>query len=344
MKLSGKCSWFGGPEDLGVAPDEGLAFIYKVSDAPDLFLPAQPPGTTGLARRLDPKGFYVACRWDYEQYPKPTLLENCALVRSTKTGRSFAAFPADWGPNQNTGRVADLSPGLMEALGITTDDEVEIIYPFDGQENTVPYKSIVISAGHSARCRGAVGIIDEFDENVRVVNRVADLLRARGVAVKSFVDTTSTTSSENLNKIVNYHNAQTRDLDVSVHFNANAETTKPVGTECLYVTQLDLSDDIAEAIATSGLIDRGPKKRTDLFFLNNTTMPAVLVEVAFVDSSADVNIYKQKFDMICEAIADVLGGEQTKPQPEEQVVRMDVVIPSGVQLALTINGELVPWQ
>ena len=36
------------------------------------------------------------------------------------------ALPADWGPNEKTGRVADLSPGLMEALGIDTDDEVEV--------------------------------------------------------------------------------------------------------------------------------------------------------------------------------------------------------------------------
>jgi len=54
------------------------------------------------------------------------------LVRSLRTGRSFTAFPSDWGPHQSTGRVADLSPGLMADLGIETDDEVEVIYPFEG--------------------------------------------------------------------------------------------------------------------------------------------------------------------------------------------------------------------
>ena len=33
------------------------------------------------------------------------------------------------GPHETTGRVADISPGLMEALDIETDDEVEVIYP-----------------------------------------------------------------------------------------------------------------------------------------------------------------------------------------------------------------------
>jgi N-acetylmuramoyl-L-alanine amidase len=347
VHLTGKCSWFGGPQDTGVAPDEGLAFIYSVSDAPDLFLPQQPPGTTGLARRLDPDEYYVACRWDYDQYPKPSLLKHLARVTATKTGKTFLAAPGDWGPNENTGRIADLSPGLMEALGITTDDEVTVEYPAEG-EQPMAHKSIVISAGHSAKCIGAVGIIDEYTENVRVVNAVFEKLQARGVTVKKFIDTTSTTSSENLNKIVNYHNAQQRDLDVSIHFNANAETSKPVaskpvGTECLYLTQQVLADDMAEAISLSGLIDRGPKKRTDLFFLNNTTMPAILTEVCFVDSAADVAIYEAKFDAICEAIADVLGGEQTQPKPPrpDEQVEIDINMPVGVKLTLTVNGEAV---
>jgi N-acetylmuramoyl-L-alanine amidase len=130
FEASGRCSSFGGPQDEGVAPDEGLAFIYDVEDAPHLFLKRQPPGTTGLARRLDPSVRYIACRWDYDVTPKQMLLKGVALVRAKKTGRSFLAYPADWGPHQDTGRIADLSPGLMEALGIETDDEVEVFYPY----------------------------------------------------------------------------------------------------------------------------------------------------------------------------------------------------------------------
>jgi hypothetical protein len=58
------------------------------------------------------------------------MLEQMALVRSTRTGIALRAFPADWGPHQDTGRVADISPGLMEALGIETDDEVEVVFPY----------------------------------------------------------------------------------------------------------------------------------------------------------------------------------------------------------------------
>ena len=129
FRTKGKCSWFGGPRDEGVDEDEGLAFIYSYEDAPHLFLKEQPPGTTGLARRLDPAAPYVACRWDYTITPKEMLADkaNLAVVRAGKW--RILAWPADWGPHESTDRVADLSPGLLETLGLKTDDEVEVIYP-----------------------------------------------------------------------------------------------------------------------------------------------------------------------------------------------------------------------
>lgn len=124
---SGACSWFGGPEDTGVSPSEGLAFIYEVDMAPDLFLDEQPEGTSGLARRLDPEEFFIAMRWDYSEISKTDLLRTICIVRSPDTARAYWARPADWGPNENTGRVCDISRGLMTALGVETDDELEIV-------------------------------------------------------------------------------------------------------------------------------------------------------------------------------------------------------------------------
>ena len=185
------------------------------------------------------------------------------------------------------------------------------------------YKSIVISSGHGRYVRGACGIIDEVDEARRVVERVADGLAVRGVNVKVFHDETSHSQNENLDTIVNYHNAQTRDLDVSVHFNAYVETAKPMGTEVLYVTQSQLASQMATAIARCGFLNRGGKQRSDLFFLNNTEMPAILIEVCFVDSEADCECYEDHFDAICITIANVLGGhidgeaEVPPPEPSE---------------------------
>lgn len=312
LSLKGKVSHFGGPNDEGVAPDEGLAFISAVDQAPHLFLSYQPEGTTGLARRLNPQTYYIACRWDYDETPAYMLLEEMALVHAPKTGRSLKLYPADWGPHVDTNRVADISPGAMEVLGITTDDEVVVEFPFTsrGAVASAGYNRIVISSGHGLYARGASGILDEVDEARKVVERLADNLRDRGVAVKTFHDDTSHSQNENLNTIVDYHNSQTRELDVSVHFNAYIETTSPMGSECLYVTQSALAGHVSAALAACGFINRGAKKRTDLFFLNQTTGPAILIEVCFVDSSADAAVYEDQFDAICEAIAGVLGGVQ----------------------------------
>jgi N-acetylmuramoyl-L-alanine amidase len=307
---SGTCSWFGGPDDDGVAPDEGLAFIYEIDDAPHLFLPQAPPGTTGLARRLNPDRFYIACRWDYDVTSKEELLNMRVLVHAPKTGKRFIAKPADWGPHEEkTGRVADLSPGLMAALGIDTDDEVEVTFPLLPRPKRSPKPTVVISAGHGDKVRGASGVLDEVDEAQRVVPRLAKFLRAMRCIVYEFVDHESTTQDENLAAIVDYHNTIDRDLDISVHFNASdgGNTSDPIGTEVLYVTQLDLADDVAMAIADAGdLIDRGPKQRTNLYWLNNTTAPAVLLEICFCNSSADAAAYNARFDAICEAIADAV--------------------------------------
>jgi hypothetical protein len=173
---------------------------------------------------------------------------------------------------------------------------------------------ICLSAGHSAKCRGAADILDEFNENKKVVHAVAAKLKARaGGKCYSFVDMTSRDQNTNLNTIVDWHNSIARDLDVSIHFNCSDQhTANPIGTEVLYITQDGLARKLSAAIAgCSGLVDRGAKLRNDLFFLNNTEMPAVLIEVCFVDSEADASIYHQHFDSICDAIAGILSNGQS---------------------------------
>jgi N-acetylmuramoyl-L-alanine amidase len=313
ISARGKVSWFGGPDDTGVSPDEPLAFIHEIEQAPHLFLSYQPAGTSGLARRLNPDMPYIAMRWDYDETPRDMLLEEMALVRSVKTGKQYKAYPADWGPHIDTNRVADISPRLMADLGIETDDEVHVIFPITQRGSSgKKYSRIAISSGHGLHVRGATGILDEVDEARLVVEEVGEELRRRGIEVITFHDDTSKDQSTNLHTIVDWHNHQDRDLDISVHFNAYVETYQPMGTECLYVTQSSLAGYVANAIAACGFINRGPKKRTDLFFLNQTTMPSILIEVCFVDSVADAEVYNTRFDLICRAIATTLGGAKNE--------------------------------
>jgi N-acetylmuramoyl-L-alanine amidase len=181
---------------------------------------------------------------------------------------------------------------------------------------------IAISSGHGLKIRGASGVLDEVNEARRVVSRVASLLSNAGVKCVQFNDDTSTTQSANLAAIVNFHNAQKRDRDISVHFNAFQATDSPRGTECLHLTQPTLAAQIASLTASAGhFINRGGKKRTDLYFLNKTAKPAVLIEVCFVDSTTDARLYNEHFEAICKAIAETiadvrLSGTAPVPPPE----------------------------
>jgi len=181
----------------------------------------------------------------------------------------------------------------------------------------MPYDRIVISSGHGLKVRGASGVLDEVDEARAVVDRVASELRKRNVEVEVFHDDISDDQSENLDRIVDFHNSKTRDLDVSVHFNAHHTTDDPMGTEVLYVTQEDLAAEVSDAICEAGgFKDRGAKYRDNLAFLNGTKMPSILIETCFVDSTADAELYTENFDEICRNIADILGGELDEEEIE----------------------------
>ena len=212
---------------------------------------------------------------------------------------------------------------------------------------------IAISSGHGKHIRGARGSpvppqIDERDENVRVVDQVYSDLQKAGVGVVKFHDDVSTTQNENLNRIVNWHNAQSRDLDVSVHFNAYNHSAH--GTEVLFVSQESLAKKVCDAIcAAGGFTNRGAKYNGGLAFLNGTNKPAILIETCFCDNTNDSNTYNAKFDAICEAIAETISNVQVPddegpPPPEvtdpdtgpgpELVVHVTIEAPAGVIVAV----------
>lgn len=170
---------------------------------------------------------------------------------------------------------------------------------------------IVLSSGHALHVRGAAKLIDEVDEARRVVDRVTAILTAGGVETIKFHDDTSKTQAKNLATIVTFHNKQVRALDVSVHFNAARYTEAARGCEVLHydgktrVQATRLSKAISKA---GGLQNRGAKARTNLAFLRNTHKPALLIELCFVDSAADVKAYKDNFESICQEIAKTLAA------------------------------------
>src|SRR5262245_9354131 len=125
-----------------------------------------------------------------------------------------------------------------------------------------------ISSGHGKFVRGAKGPspwgLDEVEESRRMVAEVARVLRAGGHTVHTFNDDTSKTVSANLSTIVSWHRRQSRDQDISCHYNAFQVTvSRNVGAEVCHRTAQSLASKVSAAIASAGkLTNRGPKHRT----------------------------------------------------------------------------------
>ena len=106
------------------------------------------------------------------------------------------------------------------------------------------------------------------------------------------------------------------DIFISLHCNAFNE--KANGTECLVFAKGSYAEDLANAIqnqiiSSLGTVDRGIKERPDLAVLKGTKMPAVLVEMAFIDNATDCEKLINQQDEFARAIArgvtDYLGGK-----------------------------------
>ena len=90
------------------------------------------------------------------------------------------------------------------------------------------------------------------------------------------------------------------DLFVSIHQNSNTSST-PQGTEVLYMNHSNetsapsskLTSKAAAQIALTwvinalGTTNRGIKERPDLIVLNQTTVPAILIETCFISNPDD---------------------------------------------------------
>ena len=162
---------------------------------------------------------------------------------------------------------------------------------------------INVHAGHSLKCRGASGLLDEVNENRKVKNKVIELLRANGHTVYDCTDDVGKTQNENLRNIVNKCNAHNVDLDVSIHLNAGGGT----GTEVFIYSDGSKAKAQAQRIANNisnalGIRNRGVKTSTKLYVIRKAKAPALLVECCFVDNTTDKA--KWNADVCAKAIAE----------------------------------------
>ena len=184
---------------------------------------------------------------------------------------------------------------------------------------------LAVDIGHNVPYDGgAVGIRNENDLNRLVGNELISKLRG-GIKVVNCTPSTAKSLNDSLYQRVNTANNSGATLFVSIHHNA---CPGGYGSEVLCIKgnyQGGLSTKVGEAIlkelATLGLKNRGVKDRRNLYVINNTSMPALIVECAFVDSSLDMANYNPEktataiYKGICTALA---LSENQKPSTNEE--------------------------
>ncbi|QEG04126.1 acetylmuramoyl-L-alanine amidase [Bacillus phage BC-T25] len=166
-----------------------------------------------------------------------------------------------------------------------------------------------VHGGHNSIVQGAnYGSRKEHVMDRQVKDALISKLRSLGHTVYDCTDETGSTQSANLRNIVAKCNAHRVDLDISLHLNAYNGSAQ--GVEVCYYDQQALAAKVSKQLSDDiGWSNRGAKPRTDLYVLNSTSAPAILIELGFIDNESDMA--KWNVDKIADSICYAITGQRT---------------------------------
>ena len=186
---------------------------------------------------------------------------------------------------------------------------------------------IAIRGGHCPKVPGASKFIDELTEDRKVKDSVIYYLKQLGCDVLDVTppDAIGTVSGE-LSYGVNKANNWGADLFVSIHFNKAYDVYEGfLGSEVCVYTPFDTAQRVVNGLAMLGFKNRGQKVRTNLYEVKRTNMKSMIIEVCFVESIADVGLYKKLgHDLIGKTIAECIVDRKTTsttPVKKEEVIK-----------------------
>ena len=184
----------------------------------------------------------------------------------------------------------------------------------------MPY-SIMLDAGHGGRDPGAVyNGRQEKDDTLRLTLAIGEILQNNGLDVE-YTRTTDVYESP-YQKAMEANEAGV-DFFVSIHRNSFPQDNVVSGVESLVYNKQGIKYEMAKNInaqlETVGFVNLGVKARPNLVVLRRTKMPAVLVEVGFINSDTDNGIFDSNFDDIAQAIANGILGTLNIGEIEDEV-------------------------
>ncbi|HEY8417329.1 MAG TPA: N-acetylmuramoyl-L-alanine amidase [Limnochordales bacterium] len=194
----------------------------------------------------------------------------------------------------NTGRVVVETRQVAEHQVLFSPDRTRAVLSV--RPSQLAGRVVVVDAGHGGRDPGAIGPggTQEKDVNLAIARQVALYLEQAGARVILTRDRDVYVELANRSRMANALGA---DVFVSIHADAIGPGRTASGTGTFYYPGLGEAPEIGanarlgyavhrELLAATGLPDRGVRQRA-FHVLIHTEMPAVLVEVAFIDNPAE---------------------------------------------------------
>lgn len=200
---------------------------------------------------------------------------------------------------------------------------------------------VVVDAGHGGWDNGAMfNGRKEKDDNLRLAMAVGQILQKNGINV---VFTRTEDVYQSPNEKARIGNEAGVDFFVSLHRNASMDPNQYNGVQTLLYNEGDIKEKLADNINSEleqiGFQNLGRSIRTNLAVLRRTQMPAVLVEVGFINSDLDNQIFDKNFQEIAAGIAaGILKTIQSEKR--EPAFRIQVGLFRNYDNALRLQQEL----
>ena len=169
----------------------------------------------------------------------------------------------------------------------------------------MPYK-VMLDAGHGGVNPGAVYEgRQEKDDNLALVLEIGPILENNGIQV---LYTRTTDIYQTPFQKAQLANEAGVDFFISIHRNSFPEENVVSGVESLVYdlsgVKYEMAKNINAQLETIGFVNLGVQARPNLIVLRRTKMPSVLVEVGFLNSNTDNQLFDDNFQAIARAIAD----------------------------------------
>ena len=207
----------------------------------------------------------------------------------------------------------------------------------------MPY-TVMLDAGHGGINPGAVYAgRQEKDDALNLTLAVGEILQNNGIDVEY---TRTTDIYQTPFEKAQIANEAGVDFFISIHRNSFPEDNVVSGVESLVYDlsgiKYEMAENINEQLETVGFVDLGVKARPNLIVLKRTKMPAVLVEVGFINSDIDNQLFEQNFDAIAQAIANgIIETLSENPDIVERNYSVQVGAFRNQNYARTLQEELM---